>query len=239
MDLADREAEGRPALVLAHSEWHLGVIGIVASKMVERYGKPAILLATRDGQPTASGSARSIPGFPMHEALQACSADLMSHGGHAMAAGLKLQVEKLESFRERFYDYAARHFPMGLPPVPQLMIDAELPLTALTKGLIRDLDRLEPYGADNPAPVFLTGNLTIDGEPRILKDTHMKFYVRQGGQQRVGAIAFYMADRLDELLSGGRQCSVVYRAKLNRWNGQESIEMEVVDFQPGPDAELA
>jgi single-stranded-DNA-specific exonuclease len=174
----------------------------------------------------------------MHTALDACRDDLIAHGGHAMAAGLKIAADRIDSFRERFCEYAAQHFPQGIPPVPKLSIDAEMPLSSLTIGLLNDLDRLEPYGADNPRPLFLTGNLQLDGEPRILKDVHLKFFVRSGNS-RFAAIGFYMADRLDELLSGGGKVCLVYRPKRNVWQGQTNIEMELVDFQPGPDADLA
>ncbi|VTS00312.1 single-stranded-DNA-specific exonuclease RecJ [Tuwongella immobilis] len=237
-ELAERDGEGRPALVLSHPDWHAGIIGIVAGKLVDRYGRPVILIAQHDGKPFGTGSARSIPGFEMHTALDACRDDLIAHGGHAMAAGLKIAADRIDSFRERFCEYAAQHFPQGIPPVPKLSIDAEMPLSSLTIGLLNDLDRLEPYGADNPRPLFLTGNLQLDGEPRILKDVHLKFFVRSGNS-RFAAIGFYMADRLDELLSGGGKVCLVYRPKRNVWQGQTNIEMELVDFQPGPDADLA
>ena len=111
------------------------------------------------------GSGRSIAGFALHEALQACDDLLLSHGGHHAAAGFRILPEHVDAFRERLCVYTAQRFPGGAP-APVLTFDAELPLSVLTFGLLRDLDRLEPYGADNRKPVFLAGGLSVVGEPR-------------------------------------------------------------------------
>src|SRR5260370_17022956 len=129
------------------------------------------LPATDDGERANAhaglgvGSGRSIPGFPLNEALQSCTDLLEGHGGHPMAAGLRIRPEHLGAFRERFCAFTARHYPSG-PPAPVLTLDAETPLSTLTLGLLRDLDKLEPYGAGNPRPLFLPGNLQIPAKPR-------------------------------------------------------------------------
>jgi single-stranded-DNA-specific exonuclease len=239
-----------PALVLAHPEWHAGIIGIVAGRLADLYGRPVLMIALRrergegpgpdgDGGPVVGqGSGRSVPGFPLHEALRACEEDLLSHGGHAAAAGFKIHPARIDALRERFCAYASGHFPSG-PPAPRLVIDAEVPLSVLTYGLLDDLDRLEPYGAANARPLFLAGGLEVLGTPRRIGqgERHMSFRVRQR-ETAVRAIAFGMGDRLEELLSAGGRCCLVFTPRLNEWQGYRSVELEVVDFQPGAEARL-
>ncbi|HJZ92772.1 MAG TPA: single-stranded-DNA-specific exonuclease RecJ [Gemmataceae bacterium] len=227
------------ALVLSHAEWHPGVVGIVAGRMVEHIGRPVFLFALKEGAEVVTGSGRSIPGFELHEALKACDDLLVGHGGHAMAAGAKIRPSEIDAFRQRFQDYAARFFPEGAPPAPRLRLDAEVPLSALTPGLLRDLDKLEPYGADNPRPRFLAGGLEIIGDPRrIGKDErHLSFRVRQGATS-LRAVAWGMGDRMEELMSGDRRCCVAFTPRVNDWQGNRTIELEVCDFQPGEVARL-
>ena len=239
-DLVERDGlDGSCAVVLAHADWHAGVVGIVAGRLVEHLGRPVILFALKDGSEIVTGSGRSIPGFELHEALKACDDLLVGHGGHAMAVGAKIRPANLDAFRERFQSYAAKHFPDATPPVPRLRLDAEVPLSALTPGLLRDLDKLEPYGADNPRPRFLAGGLEIVGDPRrIGKDErHLNFRVRQQGTS-MRAVAWGMGERLDELMSGDRKVCVAFTPRINEWQGNRTIELEVVDFQPGPVAKL-
>jgi single-stranded-DNA-specific exonuclease len=141
------------------------------------------------------------------------------------------------SFRDRFRRYAAEHFPRGAPPAPVLAIDAEAPLPMLTLGLMNDFARLEPYGAQNPKPRFLTGDLRIVGEPKKMGvgERHLSFQVSQG-PTRLRAVAFGMADRLENLMSAQGQCCLVHTPVVNEWQGRRSVELHVADFQPGPDA---
>ena len=182
----------------------------------------------------AVGSGRSIPGFALHEALKACAEDLVSHGGHAAAAGFRLDPTRIDAFRERFCAFAAKHFPGG-PPAPELVLDAEVPLSMLTPGLLAALDRLEPYGAQNPRPNFLGAELQVVGEPRRIGggERHLTFRVRQGSTN-MRAIAWGMAERAEALVSAGGQCSVAFTPRINEWNGMRRVELEIIDFQPGP-----
>lgn len=231
-------------LVLVGEDWHPGVIGIVASRLVDQYARPTLLIALNQARGMNAGgrhvighgSGRSVPGFALHEALQRCSDLLLSHGGHAAAAGFRIQPEQIPALRRRFPDLVAQGFPRGLPP-PQLVIDAEVPLSALTFGLVHDLERLEPYGSANHRPLFLAGGLQIVGTPTRLGggDRHLAFRVRQAGTT-LRAIAFNAADRLDELMSAGGQCCLVFAVRVNEWQGFRSIELEVQDFQPGAQA---
>jgi single-stranded-DNA-specific exonuclease len=233
--------DGDHALVLAGGGWHAGIIGIVASRLVDLYGRPALMIALpggRGAEGPAVGSGRSVPGFALHEALQACGDLLEGHGGHQAAAGFRIRPDNIDAFRDRFCDYSARCFPGGLP-LPSLVVDAEAPLSAFTVALVRDLDRLEPYGADNRRPLFLAGNLQVVGEPRKVGqgERHLSFRVRQG-TTGLRAIAFGLAERVEELLSAGGVCSLVFTPKLNEWQGRKSVDLEVADFQPGPRARL-
>jgi single-stranded-DNA-specific exonuclease len=235
-----------PAIVLANAGWHSGVLGIVASRLVDLYGRPSLMIAlpaanaVENGHAAVGvGSGRSIPGLALHEALKACGDLLVSHGGHAMAAGFRTRAENIGAFRERFCAHVVTHFPGG-PPSPSLTLDAEAPLNLLTLGLVQDLDRLEPYGAENRKPIFLAGGLEVVGEPRRVgtPDNHLSFRVRQHNTT-LKAIAFGMADRLDELMSDGGACCLAFTPKINEWQGRKSIDLQVVDLQAGAQARLS
>jgi single-stranded-DNA-specific exonuclease len=235
-----------PAIVLANAGWHSGVIGIVASRLVDLFARPALMIALPAPNAVESGhaevgvgSGRSIPGLALNEALQACGELLLSHGGHGMAAGFRVRADNIDAFRQQFCDHVAAQFPAG-PPGPQLTLDAEAPLNLLTVRLVQDLDRLEPYGAENRKPVFLAGDLEVVGEARRVgtPDNHLSFKVRQHNTT-LKAIGFGMAGRLDELMSDGGGCCLAFTPKINEWQGRKSIDLEVVDLQAGRQAKLA
>jgi single-stranded-DNA-specific exonuclease len=236
--VAQCDLETTPALVLASPDWHPGIIGIVAGRLVEHYGRPALLIALRQEPALGQGSGRSVPGFLLHEALQACGDGLLSHGGHASAAGFRVLPDLVDSFRNRFCTYAAQHLPSGSAE-SRLIIDAEIPLALLTPGLVEGLNQLEPYGAANPRPRLLAGPLEVAGTPkRVGKgERHLQFRVRQQ-QSQFQAIAFNMGHRAEELLSSGGNCCLVFTPSFNHWQGRRSIELEVADFQPGNHARL-
>jgi single-stranded-DNA-specific exonuclease len=242
-ELADAcDLDGSPALVLADADWHAGVIGIVASRLVEQYARPVLLIALQEhagnGQ-VGHGSGRSVPGFPLHEALEACGEHLLSHGGHAAAAGFRIRPELIETFRERFCEYAARTFEAEPPPMPRLVLDAEVPLSALTPGMLEELDRLEPYGMDNRRPVFLASGLQVVGDLKRVGggERHLSFRVRQQATA-LRAIAFGMAERAEELLSAGGACCLAFSPRLNEWQGYRRVDLEIVDLRPGANAQL-
>ena len=238
--------EDTPALVLASPHWHAGVIGIVASRLVDLYARPVLMIALRPesgeasegGELIGSGSGRSVPGLALHEALNACSEFLLSHGGHKAAAGFKIRAAHIDAFRRSFCACAARAFPAGMP-TPTLTLDAEVPLAVLTPRLVQALDRLEPYGAENREPLFLAGDLQIEGEPRIVgkDERHLSFRVRQG-RTTLKAIAFGMAERVKELVAAGGACCLVFTPKINEWMGRQSVDLVVTDFQAGARARL-
>ncbi len=240
-DLVEAHGYDKDAgIVLARpeSEWHPGVIGIVASRLAEQYARPVLVAALRGGDAPSPGSGRAVAGFPLHEALAACSAELVTHGGHAAAAGFRVRPSRVDALRERFVRYAEAKFE-GKPPAPTLVLEAEVPLAALTYGLLDELDRLEPFGAENPRPKFLAAGLTVDGLPRRIGggERHLSFRVRQGGTV-LRAVAFGMGDRLEELMSSGGACCLAFTPRRNEWNGSRSVEVQVDDLRPGAEAEL-
>src|SRR5262249_10208373 len=183
-------------------------------------------------------SGRSAGGFALHEALKACDDLLEGHGGHAAAAGFRLKPENVAAFRQRFCECVAQHFPAGTP-APGLMLDDAAPLSALTVGLRKDLDRLEPYGAENRRPLFLATNLRVQGEPKKVGqgERHLSFRVGQSAFA-LKAIAWNMAERIPELLSAGGACCLVFTPRRNEWQGRVSVDLEVTDLQPGAEARL-
>jgi len=236
-EMVDRDHANDAGVVVGSPEWKAGVVGIVASRLVDHYGKPALVIAmpeNHDKDAMATGSGRSIPGFPLHIALRALDELLEGHGGHAAAAGFKIRPERIPAFRDRFNAYVSRHFPGGTP-IPRLILDAEVPLSALTFGLFKDLDKLEPYGAGNPKPRFLAAGLKAEGARLIgtgETKKHLDFRVRQGDTS-LRCVAWNMSDRLEELMSAGGDCCLAFTPKINEWNGSRKIELQVADFKPG------
>lgn len=232
------DLEEHPVLVLADAGWHPGVIGIVASRLVDRFARPVLMISTKEE--LGQGSGRSVDGFALNEALTACEEHLVSHGGHAMAAGFKVQARAIPALRQALCEYAGS-LSRPCPKQHTLRIDAEVPLAAVTRGLMKGLDALQPHGLGNRRPLLLTGDLEVVGEPRKVGggERHLSFRVRQPEGPVFKAIAFSMADRTDELFSAGGKCCLVYTPKLNVWNGMTSIDLEVQDLQAGPRAVLS
>jgi single-stranded-DNA-specific exonuclease len=224
-------------VVLASRDWHPGVIGIVAGRLAESWARPVLMIALRDEPAPSLGSGRSVPGFALHEALSACDGELISHGGHAAAAGFKIRSSQVDEFRQRICHHAEQCFVN--PPPPRLTIDAEVPLDLLTNGFVEALNRLEPYGAGNPRPMFLAGPLKVVGEPRGVGrgERHIRFRVQQN-RIAMQAIGFNLAERASELMSDSGQCCLVFSPTFNDWQGFRSIQLEVIDFEPGAKARL-
>ncbi len=219
------------AIVLGSPEWHAGVVGIVASRLVEHYGRPVILIALKAGDELSTGSGRSLPGFELHTALKSCESLLASYGGHAMAAGVRLLPSNLEAFRARLCEVATKTY-QGAAPTPQLLLDAEVPLSSMSLNLLRDLDRLEPYGCENPRPRFQATRVTVDGIPKKVGqgERHVSLRLRQGNTS-LRAIAFGQGERFDELAEPGAEFVIAFTPRLNEWQGYKSVQIEVVDFR--------
>ena len=222
--IEERGLADRFSLVLAHEGWHPGVIGIVASRLVERYHRPTILIALESG--AGKGSARSIVGFHLFQGLQKTAACLSGFGGHAMAAGLVLQQRQLERFINEF-EQVARESLTKEDLIPLLKHDGEVDLLQLSQQQVRELDQLSPFGAGNPQPCFLACGCQATGT-RVLSEKHLKFTVLQGGPG-VDCIGFGMAERLGELAG---PVDLLFRPGLNHWRGSTQVQLQIVDFRP-------
>jgi single-stranded-DNA-specific exonuclease len=220
--------DGCRAIVLAREGWHAGVIGIVASRIVDEFHRPTVMIALDNG--VGQGSARSVRHFPLNEALHECRDHLVTFGGHAMAAGLRIERDRIDAFREAFDRRAAQRL-TGADLRPTLRIDALASLGDLVEPLMDDLARLEPHGAGNPAPQFATDWLDVCADPRTVgaNADHLQVSLGRDGVQRK-AIAFGQAKHRDALCDM-RRCRAAFRPILNEWKGRRSVEMQVVDFQ--------
>jgi single-stranded-DNA-specific exonuclease len=192
--------EAHFALVLNGAKWHRGVLGIVASRMVERYGRPTFVLGEEAGE--CVGSGRSIPGFHLLDALETMRELFVKFGGHSHAAGLTLRAEQVEIFRERLNAKAAACLtPEDLKPA--LEIDAVARLQDLDDGFFEQLQALEPFGSGNRSPLFAAFGLEVEGEPRLMKEKHLRVRLRQGARM-LNFKGFHFAGRLDEFGPGAR-----------------------------------
>ena len=218
----------RGALVVGHSGWHPGVIGIVAGRLMDTYHRPSIVVAL--GDEVGQGSARSIPGFDLYEAIRACSDGLLAFGGHRAAAGLKLPVGHFPEFADRF-DSHCRGALSAEQLQKTLNIDAEVLLGQLTPAVIDEIERLEPYGVGNPRPLLVANGVRVVGEPRVVgpRQNHLQIRLAQGAAS-VKAIAWNMADRVKKL-APGTLCSVAFHPSINEWNDRRDVQLEIKDFQ--------
>jgi single-stranded-DNA-specific exonuclease len=213
---------GMFSIVLASDQWHQGVIGIVASRLVERYHRPTILIAlTEDGQ--GKGSGRSIPGFHLLDALTACSQNLARFGGHRYAAGLSLGEPDVPAFAQAFEAVAARTL-TGSDLVPRLTIDSEVLPGDVTKELALELKLLEPFGMGNPEPLLLLRRMTVV-ERRTVGEGHLRLRLKRDGYS-FAAIAFNLADHE---VSGS--IDVVFYPEINEWNGSSTLQLRVKDLR--------
>jgi single-stranded-DNA-specific exonuclease len=217
----------RRAIVLARKDWHAGVIGIVAGRLAETYHRPTIVISL-DG-PVAQGSARSVIGFDLYQAIQDCSEGLIGFGGHSAAAGLKLTEDRLPAFKQQFEERCRRTLsPDQLHGV--ITIDAEVPLLTLTLGVVEEVEKLEPHGLGNPRPVLLASDVVVAGQPRAVGESKNHLQLRlQQGDTALKAIAWNMADKGRDLIPGTR-CSVVFQPSINEWNNRREVQLEIKDF---------
>jgi single-stranded-DNA-specific exonuclease len=214
-------------LVVGGDGWHRGVIGIVASKLVDAYHKPAIVLSV-DGD-VAHGSCRSIPDFDMLAALEQCADVFLKFGGHRQAAGLTMEAARVPEFRARINAYADEVLePDQLRP--RLRIDGALTLRSITHDLVRDLDAMGPFGMANPRPVFHASGVEIVDGPRTLKERHLKMTFSQEGR-RFRAIAWRAAERADFLTRNRAGVNLAFSLEKNEFEGEIYLELNVADFK--------
>lgn len=223
---------GRGAIVLGKEGWHPGVIGIVAGRLAETYHRPTIIIAL-NGE-VGQGSARSVPGFDLYQALRECSDGLTSFGGHKAAAGLKLRPDFLPVFAEQF----EAHCSLSLTEEMRrktYWLDAEVRLGELTIKTVEAIESLEPYGVGNPRPLLVADDVQVAAEPRIVGDrkNHMQLRLAQGNVV-LRAIGFNMAHRAADL-APGTSCSVVFEPGINEWNNRRDVQLQIKDIRTPAD----
>jgi len=210
-------------LVLSMEGWNRGVVGIVASKICEAFGRPAILISRDEASGTGGGSARSVPPFNMIEGLRHCEGVLLRFGGHALAAGLGVELAKLDEFEEMINAYAEEAIPEE-ELLPRLEVDAELSASEITRVLADQIALMEPFGTANPEPLFVTRGLVVTQRQRVGDGSHLRLQVRGDGQAPVNCIAFRMGDLHDSIRLGGT-IDLCYSIRLNVFNGTESVQL--------------
>lgn len=206
------------AIVLHDEQWHPGVIGIVASRLVEKYYRPTVMMTTVDG--VVKGSARSVEGFDIYQALKRCEDKLLQFGGHKYAAGLAVALDRLDEFRESF-NAVVRELLTEDQRNPQIKIDAELALGELTPRFVRILHQFAPFGPKNPRPVFLARNVEVSGSPRIVGKGHLRFKVREGALT-FDAIGFNLGHLIDRIEPGRRNLDIVFSIEETEWNSSSA-----------------
>ena len=221
------DMQKRKSTVLFNPEWHKGVIGIVASRVIETFYKPTILLTESGG--LATGSARSVSGYNVYEAINACGDLLEKYGGHKYAAGLSLKVENIPQFIERFESYVASTISRE-HLVPAVRVDAEIDFKVINRKFFNILKQFEPFGPGNMRPVFVSRNVRDSGYSKVVGDNHLKVALRQNGSSTIKGIAFNKG-KLLEPLSTCKTFDICYALKENHWNGNTYLEMDARDFR--------
>ena len=216
----------RKSTVVFQSHWHKGVVGIVASRLIDHYYRPTIVL-TQSGN-YAAGSARSVAGFNVYEAIHQCKDLLLGYGGHFYAAGMTLELDKVSAFQEKFESIVAGSIPEELL-IPEIIIDAEIKFSDFNHSFYNILCQMEPFGPDNLRPVFIVKNVSDTGKSKVIKDQHIKFSLKQDEIIFTG-IGFGMAEKFPALQSR-QQLDVVFRLEENEWNDCRNLQMKVIDFR--------
>jgi single-stranded-DNA-specific exonuclease len=218
----------RWSLVLDSDGWHRGVIGIVASRLAERYCRPAVVIAVKDGE--ARGSARSVPGLHLHDTLTGCEDLLIGFGGHAAAAGFEISPDRIDLFRERFEEQVRSRISED-DLIPLVTLDAEVPFADLSMETVEELERLAPFGVGNPTPVFLTTEVRVlEVTPLGRTGDHLKFLLAHG-DSTLYAKAWRQAGKLAHV-EAGQRVDLAHRPEINSWNGRQSLELVVEGMRP-------
>lgn len=227
------DPENDPALVLAGTGWHPGIIGIVAGRLAEKHHRPVIMIALDGvgGRP-GTGSARSAGGVDLHRALSACSRHLLGFGGHAAAAGLKIEEANVDAFRAEFCEVVASEV-SETGRVAEVRIDAEAPFSQLTLRTVEQIEKLAPFGAGNPRPVLCASSVALAEPPRRMGggERHMSARLSQYGVT-IRSVAFGQGDWVEELAQQPGPLDVAYRPVINDFRGQRNVELHIVDWRP-------
>jgi len=215
------------SLVLSREGWHAGLLGIVATRIVERYHRPVVLITTKDGM--GMGSGRSVAGFNLYDALADCKPFLENFGGHSMAAGLKIKEENIADFQNAFEGFIQRQSqPEDLIPI--LQIDYELDFSAISDELIDELESLMPFGNGNPEPLFMAANVRVVSS-KIVGKNHRRLVLRQSSAPNapiLQAIHFNATDPASQKYTYSR---IAFRLRWNRWNANKTAQIVIEDLQ--------
>lgn len=224
--VASDVARGEPAaaIVLGSRHWHLGVVGIVAARLVDRFHRPSIVIAV-DEKGIGKGSARTVDGFDLYQGLSECRDLLEAFGGHPSAAGLTIKESRLDEFRRRFSEVVAR-WTTTSRLVPTLQVDAEVNLTDVNFDLIQELESLHPFGAGNPEPTLAVRGLDVV-EARVVGEKHLKLRVRQGRSFIFDSIGFRMGSFEGLGLRAGRPVDLAFSPERNHWNGYDRVQLRI------------
>lgn len=218
--------------MIYNPRWMKGIVGIVASRLIETYYRPTVVLTMSNGFVT--GSARSVPGFDLYQAIESCSDLLENFGGHMYAAGLTMRPERVEEFTRRFNAYVEENIdPITLQP--QVEIDSELFFSNITPAFRRDLNRFQPFGPGNPAPVFVTRGVVSHGETKLVgadcEHLRMDLMQRQKPNTTIQTIAFQQPTHY-EWIRAGHPIDVCYQIVENHYRGSVSVQLRIKDIKP-------
>jgi single-stranded-DNA-specific exonuclease len=222
----NKDWEKRKSTLVYEPHWHKGVVGIVASRLIEHYYRPTIVL-TKSGEIVA-GSARSVPGFNLYEAIHACREYLLGYGGHFAAAGMTLEIDKVNALREKFEEVVSSTInPEHL--IPEEIIDAEISFKDINQNFYNILLQMEPFGPENMRPQFIIKNVTDTGYSKIVKEEHLRFVLRKDDITLTG-IGFGMAEKY-HLLQMKKPVDILCKIDENEWQGNKSLQLRVVDLR--------
>lgn len=216
--------QNKKTTVLFQQHWHKGVVGIVASRLIETYYRPTVVLTQSNG--VATGSARSVPGFNLYEAIHACRQYLLGYGGHFAAAGLSMLPQNVPLFTSLFETVVSNTIPSHLL-IPELMIDTEIKFSEITNSLYNIICQMEPFGPENMRPVFVAKNVMDTGYSKIVKEQHIRFVVKQNKFSFTG-IGFNLANKFEILQ---RPFDLVFSIEENEWNGNTTLQLKVIDLR--------
>ncbi len=226
------DIENDSAFVLAGPGWHLGVIGVVASQLSEKFHRPVVIIGMDStGQKPATGSARSQGIIDLHSALQQCQDHLISYGGHAAAAGLRIEERNIAAFREAFSEVVSTQL-TGQRPIASLHIDAEATFKQMNLNTVCTMERLAPFGAFNPRPILVASNVDLADPAKAMGsgDRHMSVKLAQYGSSMRG-VAFGQAEWIEPLNNHRGQIDVAFRPNINEFNGMKRVELQLLDWR--------
>ena len=223
---ADPFHQTKKSSVVFQAHWHKGVVGIVASRLIEKHYKPTIVL-TQSGDVIA-GSARSVNGFNLYEALHACRAHLIGYGGHFAAAGMTMEVGALEGFKIAFEQAVASRITED-QLTPEIIINAELSIDDIGMQFYNIISQMEPFGPENMRPLFIAKNVYDTGYTKLVKEQHISFNVTQG-KSNVRGIGYNMPEQL-KIVKSGKPFDIVFQLQLNEWQGTQTVQIQVLDLK--------